>query len=316
MLTVVVIAASLVGLVLAGISLLIQRVEGSASFLKSLADLLLRLSIVTFAIAAGFFAFFGQRWLEDVNSKIDEANEALANMDIIQSEYMSEVEAAYYLNDNQFLDAKNACESLLKKYDEDAAYCYREIADGGDIKGGNLLDALNYFDFQMPNAFVADFGTKFYQQSFIKRAVRSDLLGRVFRVHANLVERYGIMRDQLINLRALAEKDTSRKLLTKLNSETKIGASKNADMAVLTHRVCCVVGVLRDEAERIKTYATQQAENFCAVRDEIMSAVKDATGSTVSLLARPRVQELEQHINGVRQAKGCTYDPLPLSEED
>jgi hypothetical protein len=55
---------------------------------------------------AGFFAFFGQRWLEDVNSKIDEANEALANMDIIQSEYMSEVEAAYYLNDNQFLDAK------------------------------------------------------------------------------------------------------------------------------------------------------------------------------------------------------------------
>jgi hypothetical protein len=171
---------------------------------------------------------------------------------------------------------KNACESLLKKYDEDAAYCYIEIADGGDIKGSNLLDALNYFDFQMPNAFVADFGTKFYQQSFIKRAVVSDLLGRVFRVHENLVERYGIMRDQLMNLRALAEKDTSRKLLTKLNSETKIAASKNADMAVLAHRVCCV------EAERIKTYATQQAENFCAVRDEIMSAVKDATGSTVS----------------------------------
>jgi preprotein translocase subunit SecY len=78
--TIAVIAASLLGLALAGISLLLQRVEGPASFRKSLADLLLRLSVAMLAITAGFFVFFGQRWLEDVNSQIDQANETLANM--------------------------------------------------------------------------------------------------------------------------------------------------------------------------------------------------------------------------------------------
>lgn len=104
----------MLGLVFAGISLLIQRVEGQASFRKSLADLLLRLSIVTLAITAGFFVFFVQRWLEDVNSRIDQANEAMENLDIIQSEYMYEADGAYFLNDREFLDVQNACKPLLK----------------------------------------------------------------------------------------------------------------------------------------------------------------------------------------------------------
>lgn len=316
--TIAVIAASLLGLALAGISLMLQRVEGPASFRKSLADLLLRLSVAMLAITAGFFVFFGQRWLEDVNSQIDQANETLANMDIIQSEYMSEVENAYYLNDAGFLDVQKTCKSILKKYDEiDGGYCYADIADGFDFKGSEILDALDYFDFQIPDTFAADFKTNFDEQSFLKRAVKDeDLLENIFKVHENLAFVYSVMRDELTKLHALVEKDISRKLLTKLNPETKIGSSKNDGIAVIAHRVCCVVGIWGEQFTSISKYASQQAANFCAIRDAIGKAVKDATSSMVFVLANSRVQEVEARINEAKAATQCTYIPLPMDGDD
>jgi len=54
-------------------------------------------------------AFFGQKWIEDTNEKIQQANEALGNVDIVQSEYMSDVENIYFINDDNFIPLYESC---------------------------------------------------------------------------------------------------------------------------------------------------------------------------------------------------------------
>src|ERR1700682_3092983 len=100
MIAAVLCAAVLLGSICVALALWYLRGEKQSEFSKALSDLFLKLAIVIFGVSIGLIGFFAQKWLEDTNQQIQEANEALGNLDIIYSQYVGEVETAYFNNDS------------------------------------------------------------------------------------------------------------------------------------------------------------------------------------------------------------------------
>jgi hypothetical protein len=120
-----------IALILAGafivIALIFLRKGPDGEFFKAISDLCIKLAVVIFGVSLGLLAFFGQKWIEDTNEKIQQANEALGNVDIVQSEYMSDVESIYFVNDNDFLELYSSCADEIGIAHKDDNYCTNEF---------------------------------------------------------------------------------------------------------------------------------------------------------------------------------------------
>jgi hypothetical protein len=153
------------GAVISYIGIRLLKKLPETDFLKSTSDILLKLAIVMFGITAGLLGFFGQKRIEAAYERIQQANEALGNIDVIQSDYMSEIESSYWNNDGDFIEIYTKCESILKKYDDekkdsepndydnnddvDNKYCLSE-SSYNDVLPSDALDSYaRYFQYKM-----------------------------------------------------------------------------------------------------------------------------------------------------------------------
>jgi hypothetical protein len=211
-----------IALILAGafivIALIFLRKRPDGEFFKAISDLCIKLAVVIFGVSLGLLAFYGQKWIEDTNEKIQQANEALGNVDIVQSEYMSDVESIYFNNDNDFLELYNSCADERDIARKDDNYCTNDFIPSKPVLlSSTLLDATNYFDYEIPDEIIKDFPSRVYEQSFIKRTIKTNLIRCIFDDYHNLLEHFGIIKDEVLNF----YKRRGPQFEEKINSNTK-----------------------------------------------------------------------------------------------
>jgi hypothetical protein len=81
---------------------------------------------------------------------------------------MSDVESIYFVNDNDFLELYNSCADEIGIAHKDDNYCTNEFIPSKPMQTSTLLDATNYFDYEMQDEIIKDFPNRVYEQSFIK----------------------------------------------------------------------------------------------------------------------------------------------------
>jgi hypothetical protein len=288
--------------------LILLRKKPNDEFSKAVSNMFIKLAVVIFGVSIGLLAFFGQKWIEDTNEKIQQANEALGNVDIVQSEYMSDVENIYFINDDNFIPLYESCAIEIELAKKDDNYCMNEVIQSKPMHISALLDATYYFDYEIPDEIIKEFPKKIYEQSFIKRTIKTNLIRAIFDDYHDLLERFSIIKDEVINL---------RKKSTQIRKE--LVAQKFSDKAMVTshsgliyaHNMCCSVRLLYDESENVAKLASKQAGNLCLVRTEILANIKDETDAFVLLLTKSRLHEIEEHVQRVTAADACKFTPRP-----
>ena len=199
MISIVFVIALILGCAFTVIALIFLRKGPDGEFFKAISDLFIKLAVVIFGVSVGLLA--GQKWVEDTNEKIQQANEALGNVDIVQSEYMSDVESIYFINDNDFLELYKSCTDEIDIAQKDDNYCTNDFIPSKPMQVFTLLDATNYFDYEMPDEIIKDFPNRVYERSFIKRTIKSNLIRGIFDDYHDLLEQFGIIKDEVLNLR-------------------------------------------------------------------------------------------------------------------
>lgn len=300
--------AILVGLALAFKSLRIQRASNPDDYNKALADLLLRLSVLILGIAFGFFTFFNQRWVEDINKQIDDSNEALGNLDMIQAKYMSATENAYFLNVAPFIEIRKRCQSILVKNEHDGHYCETSRPDSGTLTGADLADISDYFDFEQEKEFYSDFYEKLYEQVFLKRIVTWDSLNEIFKIHHRMTEEYNILLGDLDDIRQLS-KDHENAIAAR-SGEEMISDSGDKELMTFGHDACCAIEGIAEQSETIANLATKQAQNFCTIRGDVLNSLKSRINYVISKLADSRMQEISDRVRGFgKDGDSCKFVP-------
>ncbi len=310
MISVVFYIALAIGCALAFIALIFLRKVPDGDFFKAMSDMFMKLAVVIFGVSIGLLAFFGQRWIEDTNEKIQQANEALGNVDIVQSEYMSDVESIYFNNENDFLVLYRSCAAEIDISRNDDNYCATDIPSIKPMRTSTLLDAADYFDFEMPDEIINEFPKRIYEQAFIKRAIKSNLIRDIFDDYNELLERFRIMKEEVKNLRKYSDK-IRKELIARKASDNLIVTSRFGK--IYAHNLCCSVRLLYDESENVSRLASKQANNLCLVRIEIQTNVEEATDALVAFLTKTRQQEIGEHVQRVKEAGACKFTPKPLS---
>ncbi len=300
--------ALILGFTLIVIALIFLRKGPDAEFHKAISDLLVKLAVVIFGVSLGLLAFFGQKWIEDTNEKIQQANEALGNIDIVQSEYMSDVESIYFNNDNAFLELYKACSEEINIARKSDSYCSNKLTQSKPMRVSTLLDAANYFDYELPDEIIKDFPNRIYEQSFIKRSIKTNLIRDIFDDYHDLLVHFGIIKDEVLNLRKKSS-EIRKELITQRASDKAMAASRSARM--YAHNMCCSVLLLYDESEGVSELTTKQAGNLCLIRTEILANINEATDTIVALLTKPRLHEIEEHVQRVTAANACKFAPRP-----
>jgi len=308
MISIVFVIALILGCAFIVIGLVFLRKGPDGEFFKAISDLFIKLAVVIFGVSVGLLAFFGQKWIEDTNEKIQQANEALGNVDIVQSEYMSDVESIYFINDNDFLELHTSCADEIEIARKDDNYCTNEFMPSKPMQASTLLDATNYFDYEIPGEIIKDFPNRVYEQSFIKRTIKSNLIRAIFDDYHDLLDRFGIIKDEVLNLRKKSIQ-IRKELVSQRLSDKAMVTSRSG--RIYAHNMCCSVLLLYDESEKVSNLATKQAGNLCSVRKEIQANVKEATDTLVAFLTKSRLHEIEEHVQRVTAADACKFSPRP-----
>lgn len=294
------------GITLVVVSLHYAKTEGISNVSKLLSELFMKLAIVVFGVFAAFVAFFGQRWLEDTNKKIDEANEALANIDIVQSEYMSDIEASYFNNSCDFQDLVKGCSEEYKKRKADAKYCERDISASG-VSRETILSGIDFFDYSPPETILSKFSENISSITYIKRTIISTIVRDIFEDHANILLKYGLNVDEVNSIRK--DGPEVRKRVSSVNKKSSDGDKIANEYA---HSMCCSVFNIFDNSEEIRTYASLQADKFCRIRKQIRDNILGNADYLVMWLARTRMQEINQHVANYTSGKEvglCEFVP-------
>ena len=121
--------------------------------------------------------------------------------DIVQSEYMSDVENIYFINDDNVIALYESCANEIELAKKDDNYCMNEVIQSKPMHICALLDATYYFDYEIPDEIIKEFPKKIYEQSFIKRTIKTNLIRAIFDDYHDLLERFSIIKDEVINLR-------------------------------------------------------------------------------------------------------------------
>jgi hypothetical protein len=324
--------ALIVGGILVAISLwLIPRSE----VLKSISDLFLKLSIVIFGVTVALTSFFGQKWLDDVDGRIEQANEALGNLDMIRAEYMTDVRYADFLIDPYFNDLRLGCKDEIEAADKEDHngynnYCTRDIRASHPPQGDNLLNAVEYFGYTPRDSLVPGFSAKIYDQKYIKRTINENIVEEMFKQYNTMLERYEVMKAEVDSIRKLsderkqdlavlgearlqsASQSLSRKGkrgLREMPPTSKLDerVTKSENLGRFAHAVCCTVRTLVQESERIKAAASAQAKLFCDIKDGIRDSLETSLDPIVHFLARSRLDEIGKRIRDIKDAKLCEY---------
>lgn len=305
---------------------------------KAFTDFLFKLAVMVFGVSIGLFGFFGQKWLEDKNTQIDQAREALGNLDIVNTQYNLETEHAYYLNSPGFNDLREQCKAEIEISSKDRHYCSSSIKARSSVTNSVVMSASDYFDFNPPAKFYDGFTAKIYEQTYLKRVASSRNISDLFNNYAEMDERYGIMvarinalkdaekavESQLAGLEAGPptsvapskktvnfEPPRLRKLRSNLAPDDKDSAKiTNDGVLIYAHDVCCTVQLLSEESGKIATMAQSQATAFCSIRSDIRASLDQSIDPIVKALARSRLDEIYQRIDQSMQSKdSCKFVP-------
>jgi tyrosine-protein phosphatase YwqE len=112
----------------------------------------------------------------------------------------------------------NPAQMKLNLQKKDDNYCMNEVIQSKPMHIFALLDATYYFDYEISDEIIKEFPKKSYEQSFIKRTIKTNLIRAIFDDYHDLLERFSIINDE-INLR---KKSTQiRKELVAHNSQIR-----------------------------------------------------------------------------------------------
>jgi len=288
--------------------LILLRKRPNDEFSKAVSDTFIKLAVVIFGVSIGLLAFFGQKWIEDTNEKIQQANEALGNVDIVQSEYMSDVENIYFINDDDFIALYESCAAEIELAKKDDNYCMNEVIQSKPMHTSALLDATYYFDYEIPDEIIKEFPKKICEQSFIKRTIKTNLIRAIFDDYHDLLERFSIIKDEVISLRKKSIQIRKELVAQKFSDKEMLTSHSGL---IYAHNMYCSIRLLYDESENVSKLATKQAENLCLVRTEILANVKNETDTIVLLLTKSRLHEIEEHVQRVTAADASKFTPRP-----
>ena len=278
---------------------------------EALSDALLRVAYVCFGVMFAVISFFSQKWSEDINARIDQANESISNINVIQARFASQIESTYYNNDGVFHGLTRACAKIAAKDVKAATYCERPAADGEGLTVQNVLDGSDYFDVDPPADFYPDFFSDLEKQSFVKQSFAADTFKDMFDLYARIVEKSNIVRNYAKDF--AAKHDKIQDSLAKLSPALKLDHGTNAEALTFAHDMCCTVKNISDFSDQLAALASKQMQQFCSVRKRIGEALQDQISGYYRPLVSARLEAIQGRIAFANQS--CTFTPRPIDNE-
>ena len=292
-------------------ALLYLRRSNKDEFNKTVTDVTLKMSVVTFGVIVGLVGFFGQRWLEDVNEQIQEANEAIGNIDIIQSEYMSAIEAAYSNNELEFAELFNACHPEFEASKDDRNYCEEDGDPKSSIPFSTTIDAADFFDYEMPEKFYPDFSARIYEQRYIKRNISPDLLHQLFVTHNYAGSVYSIIRDEVARARKSGQEYRSGDF----SENDMIAPDKKEKILKFERSICCSVRLVYEQSKHLAAIGSSQAKNLCETRRGIVNDLNVKTDVLVRFLSKSRFDDINRRMRNYDNQDACSFIPEKLDKK-
>jgi hypothetical protein len=306
-LTFVFMASIIAGTLFVLISLYYNNKGESTKTAKPLADLFMKLAIVTFGVFVAFIAFFGQKWLEDANKRIDDANEALEHLDIIQSQYMNDIETSYFNDECEFSAVVKGCIAEYENKQSNIKYC-KEDAEAAYVSDETIINGIDYFDYPPEQS---DFNNNLAESTqstpFIARTVTSHVIREMFGGNTEISSLAGINTEEVKSINEDAK--SIRPIISKKYTNKKLFYNDRNTVKKYAHSMCCSAINIYENSNIILKHADEQAKRFCDLRDNIADNTLNNEDPIIRYIARPRLNAMTNRIEEAKADGVCKFKP-------